>query len=125
MTKKAEEIDTDTGEVSEVDLEGFQQFDNDLDEFDAQDWDVNKTAVGEFIKIKTARGTREDPEETTRYIIVENGGKSVKIWEQAHLTEFFNTLKPGMQIVIQHTGMKPLKKGKKMRLFDVYSRESA
>ena len=35
MTKPEEKIDTETGEVEFTPPEGFDQFDNDLDEFDS------------------------------------------------------------------------------------------
>lgn len=97
------------------------KFDNEIDEFPAHDWDENPVVFGTIDKIKSAKGARKNSDEEARYLIVTNTNGTEKVWESANLSTFYDSVKPGDNIVIRYIEDKPLKGGKTMRLFDVYN----
>jgi len=101
--------------------EDYDQFDNDLDEHPVHDFDTEAVAMGTVVKLKTTTGTRDDPDEKVRYVVLDNKEVLSKVWESAHLKDFFDSIVPGQIIVIHFIGMKPLKGKKTMRLFNVYT----
>jgi hypothetical protein len=117
MSEMTKQVDILSGEVTELPA-GWVKADTDFDGYPSWDWTLG-VCEGEVLKVGRAEFDDADRQRSARYLVVaEKGGTTVRLWERANLSRFFDEVKAGYLIRVKETGVKELGKGRKMILHE-------
>lgn len=102
---------------------GFRQVDTDVDNYPAWNFASQGELAGRVHKAKTVPLLRRGEEVEVRMVIVEvEGGDRYTLWEGANLTNFFDAVRVGQEILVRYKGEQSLSGGRSMKTYDAFIR---